>query len=130
MLLLQIRRFFLFVQMFHSLQNSKFLFLVKRCEFMQRFELFIRSIPVGHTLSKWKCETEHYIHLWLFRFAFSRSTVTVASSSPSYSSFSLYFTAFLYPDLFGEESYSTPLFSCCCIFLGGLLIRRYFWHHI
>lgn len=34
---------------------------------MQRFELFIRSIPVGHTLSEWKCETEHYIHLWLFR---------------------------------------------------------------
>lgn len=43
--------------------------LVKRCEFMQRFELFIRSIPVGHTLSKWKCETEHYIHLWHFPFS-------------------------------------------------------------
>lgn len=49
-------------------QISTCVFLVKRCEFMQRSELFIRSIPVGYTLSKWKCVTEHHIHLWLFLF--------------------------------------------------------------
>ena len=63
-------RLYFSIRMFHSLQSFKFLFLVKRCEFMQRFELFIRSIPVGHTLSKWKCETEHYILYCLFGFSF------------------------------------------------------------
>lgn len=79
--------------LFTSLQ---FHLLVKRCELMQRFELFIRSIPVGHTLSEWKCETEHYIHLWLFRYFFySLPPLDTNLSHVQISFFPLYYFAVL-----------------------------------
>lgn len=90
--------------------------LVKRCEFMQRFELFIRSIPVGHTLSKWKCETEHYIHLWLSLF-FSLLTHNLALS------LSLSAPIYLMKDFFFLFIVATLLSLQCNLSSNFLVVR-------
>lgn len=104
---------------------------------MQRSELFIRSIPVGHTLSKWKCETEHYIHLWLFRFSSFLPLPPPSFSLPSpdarrrrhcrlilpfcYISLLLFYPGFIYHSTFIPLHFLVCCCTCC-------YWKRYFWH--